>query len=44
MSPRIFKSEKTPYYECLSALDHGIYAADYTASPLELGPLVYKVS
>ena len=42
MSPRVFKSEKTPYYKCLSALDHGVYAADDTASPLESGLLVYK--
>ena len=42
MSPRIFKSEKMPYYECLSALDHSVYVADNTVSPLESGFLVYK--
>ena len=42
MSPRVFKSEKMQYYECLSALDHGAYAADDTASPLESGLLIYK--
>ena len=42
MSPRVFKSEKTLYYECLSALDHGVYAVDNTASPLESGPSFIK--
>ena len=42
MSPRVFKSKKMLYYECLSALDHGVYGADDTASPLESGLLVYK--
>ena len=30
------------YYECLTALDHGVYAADDIASPLKSGLLVYK--
>ena len=42
MSPRAFKSEKTLYYECLSALDHGVYAADDILSVPSSQAFVYK--
>ena len=42
MSRRIFKTWKMPYCECLSALDHGVYAAEDAASPLKSGILVFK--